>query len=70
MGRIADALHDYDQAIALEPGVADYYVNRGAMRIAAKRYEDAIRDYDRVIALIEALKAMVARQRRQAASRN
>jgi tetratricopeptide (TPR) repeat protein len=44
MGRMQDALSDFDEAIALEPTYAPGYRYRARLLIALDRYEDAIRD--------------------------
>ena len=46
-----DAVVAYDQALLLEPELAEAYNNRGAEKSDLSRYEDAIDDYDQAIQL-------------------
>jgi len=50
-GRYAEAIGDYDQAIALDPKNATAYNNRGAAKSDLGRHAEAIADYDQAIAL-------------------
>ena len=45
------ALADYDAALALRPGMADIYIDRGAVLMRALRYEDARADFDKALSL-------------------
>jgi tetratricopeptide (TPR) repeat protein len=45
------AIADLTQAIKLEPGSYLYYLTRGNIYTAAKRYDDAVRDYTKSMAL-------------------
>lgn len=45
------ALADYDQGIALNPGLGEGYVDRGAAMIVLRRYDDALADLDKGISL-------------------
>ena len=51
MGELADALQDYDKAIALAPGFAVAYFNRGSARQDQGDVSGAIEDYSKAIAL-------------------
>ena len=51
LGRLDDAMADYDEALALNPGLGDGYVDRGAALIALKRYDEAMADIDKGIGL-------------------
>ena len=50
-GRLAEAIADYDRAIALKPDDAYAYNNRGNAQRAQGRLAEAIADYDQAIAL-------------------
>ena len=45
------ALADYNQGIALNPGLGEAYVDRGAVMLVLKRYDDALADFDKGITL-------------------
>jgi tetratricopeptide (TPR) repeat protein len=45
------AINDYDQAIALNPKDASFFVSRGAVYASLNEYQKAINDYDQAIAL-------------------
>ena len=45
------ALADYDRGLAMDAGLAEGYVDRGAAMIALRRYDDAIVDIDKGISL-------------------
>jgi tetratricopeptide (TPR) repeat protein len=47
----AEAIQDFDRAIALNPTYSEAYYNRGNARADANRRPEAIRDYDEAIAL-------------------
>jgi tetratricopeptide (TPR) repeat protein len=51
LGRLDDAMRDYDQAITLQPDLGDGYVDRGAALITLKRYDEAMADINKGIAL-------------------
>ena len=51
LGRIDDAMADYDRALSLNPELGDGYVDRGAALITLKRYDQAMVDIDRGISL-------------------
>jgi tetratricopeptide (TPR) repeat protein len=51
LGRLEDALADYEHAIALAPTDALVYYNRGVTYERLGRFEDALADYARAIAL-------------------
>lgn len=46
------ALEDYDQAIHLDPRLAEAYYNRGRALYRLGRIQDALRDYDKVVSLL------------------
>lgn len=50
-GDYAEAIADFDRAIALEPDAADMYNHRGYSKFALADYEGAIADFDRVLEL-------------------
>ena len=50
-GEYADAITDYNQAIALDPKLAEAYNNRGAANNHLGKYAEAIADYDQAITL-------------------
>jgi tetratricopeptide (TPR) repeat protein len=45
------ALADYDRGIALNPGLGEAYVDRGAALLVLRRYDDALADFDKGISL-------------------
>jgi tetratricopeptide (TPR) repeat protein len=51
LGRIDDAMADYDSGLKLYPDLGDGYVDRGAALIALKRYDEAIADINKGIGL-------------------
>ena len=51
LGRIDDAMRDYDQGITLKPDLGDGYVDRGAALIMLKRYDEAMADINKGIGL-------------------
>jgi tetratricopeptide (TPR) repeat protein len=51
LGRIDDAMADYNSGLALDPELGDGYVDRGAALIRLKRYDEAIADIDKGIGL-------------------
>ena len=51
LGRIDDAMRDYDQGIAIKPDLGDGYVDRGAALIRLKRYDEAMNDINKGIGL-------------------
>lgn len=51
LGRMNDAMADYDSGLALYPGLGDGYVDRGAALITLKRYDEALADINKGIAL-------------------
>ncbi|GLX00874.1 tetratricopeptide repeat protein [Microtetraspora sp. NBRC 16547] len=50
-GRNADALRDFDRAIAIDPGFPDNYLDRGNLLLAMGRPDDALTDYETAIRL-------------------
>jgi tetratricopeptide (TPR) repeat protein len=51
-GRYYDAaLHDFDQALHIEPNLAEAHVNRGAALLAMRRDAQAVAEIDRGLAL-------------------
>lgn len=51
LGRIEDAMADYNSGLSLEPELGDGYVDRGAALITLKRYDEALVDINKGIAL-------------------
>jgi tetratricopeptide (TPR) repeat protein len=51
LGRIDEAMADYNSGLALDPELGDGYVDRGAALITLKRYEEALVDINKGIAL-------------------
>jgi Tfp pilus assembly protein PilF len=51
LGRAAEALSDYNAAIALDPTLADPYYNRAFLYQNDREFKKAIEDYSRVIAI-------------------
>lgn len=51
LGRVDDAMRDYNQGIAIKPDLGDGYVDRGAALIKLKRYDEAMADINKGIAL-------------------
>ena len=51
LGRLTEALQDYDEAVALYPDYALAYNNRGLVCATMGRMAEAIRDYDKAIEL-------------------
>jgi tetratricopeptide (TPR) repeat protein len=49
--KFAEAIEDYNRAIALKPDFAVAYFNRGDAKKALGQYEEAIKDFDRTIEL-------------------
>ena len=49
LGQREKALEDYNEAIRLDPGDADVYINRGNVLFEGSRFELAIRDYSEAI---------------------
>ncbi len=45
------AISDYDKGIAMEPGLGEAYVDRGAALIVLTRYDEAVQDLDKGIAM-------------------
>ncbi len=45
------AMRDYNDGLALDPAMAEGYVDRGAALIVLHRYDDALRDLNRGIAM-------------------
>ena len=52
LAKINAAQDDFNAGIAIDPDLAEGYVDRGATLIAQKRYADAIKDINKVIALV------------------
>ena len=51
LGRMDEAVADFDACLALEPHQADAFLNRGAVLISLKRSEEALQDIEQGIAL-------------------
>lgn len=51
LGRVDDAMRDYDEGIGIKPDLGDGYVDRGAALINLKRYDEAMADINKGIAL-------------------
>jgi lipoprotein NlpI len=51
LGRINDAMTDYNEGLAINPDLGDGYVDRGAALILLKRYEEAMTDINKGIGL-------------------
>lgn len=51
LGRVDEAMRDYDQALAMTPDLGDGYVDRGAALISLKRYDEAMTDINKGIGL-------------------
>jgi len=51
LGRVDDAMADYNSGLALYPGLGDGYVDRGAALITLKRYDEALADINKGIGL-------------------
>ncbi|MEO8894688.1 MAG: hypothetical protein ABI450_02295 [Rhizomicrobium sp.] len=51
LGRIDEALADYNSGLSLDPELGDGYVDRGAALITLKRYDEAMVDINKGIAL-------------------
>ena len=49
--RFAEAVTSYDQAVALEPGSAEFWNNRGAALESLKRHEDALASFNKALTL-------------------
>ena len=54
------ALNDYNQAIKLNPQLAEAYVNRGTLYQEKGEYELALKDYNQAIKLNPQLAALVS----------
>ncbi|WP_245647090.1 tetratricopeptide repeat protein [Microtetraspora niveoalba] len=50
-GRPAEALTDFDRAIAIDPAFPDHYLDRGNLLLAMGRPDDALADYETAISL-------------------
>src|SRR5580692_44210 len=50
-GDINASLTDYDAALAMNPNMADVYIDRGAALMRAQRYEEARSNLDQAISL-------------------
>lgn len=51
LGRIDDAMADYNSGLSLDPELGDGYVDRGAALITLKRYDEALVDINKGIGL-------------------
>jgi tetratricopeptide (TPR) repeat protein len=51
LGRIDDAMADYNSGLKIDPALGDGYVDRGAALIVLKRYNEALIDINKGIAL-------------------
>lgn len=50
-GTYPEATQDFNQAVKLQPGMGEAYVNRGAASIGQKRYADSLPDINRGLEL-------------------
>jgi tetratricopeptide (TPR) repeat protein len=50
-GDVGSSLSDYDAALAINPDMADIYINRGSVLIRAARYEEARTSFDKALSL-------------------
>jgi tetratricopeptide (TPR) repeat protein len=50
-GDIDSSLADYNAALALNPNMADTYIDRGSALMRAARYEEARADFDKALSL-------------------
>ena len=50
-GDIESSLADYNAALALNPNMADTYIDRGSALMRAARYQDARADFDKALSL-------------------
>ncbi len=51
LGRVDEAMADYDSGLAIFPDLGDGYVDRGAALITLKRYDEAMADINKGIGL-------------------
>jgi tetratricopeptide (TPR) repeat protein len=51
MGNYGSAMHDFDQALDIEPRMGEAMVNRGAALIGMKRYQEALDELNRGLQL-------------------
>ncbi|HUO03063.1 MAG TPA: tetratricopeptide repeat protein [Rhizomicrobium sp.] len=51
LGRVDDAMRDYDEGLRIKPDLGDGYVDRGAALITLKRYDEAMADINKGIGL-------------------
>jgi predicted O-linked N-acetylglucosamine transferase (SPINDLY family) len=51
LGRLSAALSDYDQAIALNPGLVQAYANRGVILFELRRFQAALESCDKALQL-------------------
>ena len=51
LGRVQEALADYERALAIMPGHGPAHLNRGVALAALNRYEEAHASYDRALAI-------------------
>ena len=49
MGDVSSAIHDYTQAIEIQPNLAFAYGNRGNSLFGLGRYQEVISDFDQAI---------------------
>ena len=57
--RLGEALASYNRAIALKPGYAEAYDNRGVMLAELMRLDEALASYERAIALKQTLQRLI-----------
>jgi tetratricopeptide (TPR) repeat protein len=50
-GDFANARLDFDHAITVDPGLGEGWINRGAVNIIARRYEDGVSDISKGLTL-------------------
>ncbi len=48
------AIDDYTKAIAIDPSVADFYINRGLTEIQLKEKKNACADFEKAVRLGDA----------------
>jgi tetratricopeptide (TPR) repeat protein len=51
LGRLPEALFNYDKAVTINPGHPEAWSNRGAALYGLKRFEEALSSYDKALAI-------------------